>query len=77
MTELSDPIDVWSYRSFRILIYVDWGQYNGNLDGPGSFGIGYGVDSGCCGERWGVGCDCGKILHVSKKWIIVNLRSAS
>jgi len=29
MTELSDIIDVWSYRSFLILIYVEVGGYNG------------------------------------------------
>ena len=31
MTELSDIIDIWSYRSFRILIYVEEEGYTGNL----------------------------------------------
>ena len=43
MTELSDIIDVWSYRSFRILIYVEVEGYNGNLDGPGFFDVDLGI----------------------------------
>jgi hypothetical protein len=33
MTELSDINDIWSYRSFRILIYVEVGGYNGKMGG--------------------------------------------